>query len=121
MKHVQIYNLTRPELPPIEAVYCQSFFCQLRGLMFRRAIQPGEGLLLVQPRDGIISASIHMLFMRFAIGVIWINNDRVVVDVRLARPWRLMYKPARAARYVLETHPERMKDFRIGEKVEIRI
>lgn len=61
-----------------------------------------------------------MLFMRFSIGVIWINAANQVVDVRLAKPWRLAYKPVEAARYVLETHPDRMKDFRIGEKVEIR-
>lgn len=120
MKQVQISNLSRNQLPPIQATYCKSFICQLRGLMFRRSIDPFEGLLLVQPRDGIISASIHMLFMRFSIGVIWINAANQVVDVRLAKPWRLAYKPVEAARYVLETHPDRMKDFRIGEKVEIR-
>lgn len=119
MQHVKIHNLSRGKSPYIQAIYCRSFICQLRGLMFKRSIAEHEGLLLVQPRDGIISASIHMLFMRFSIAVIWINMVNEVVDVRLAHPWRLAYLPARPASYILETHPERLKDFQIGDKVEI--
>ena len=29
------------------AVWCASFFCRFRGLMFRRSLPPGEGLLFV--------------------------------------------------------------------------
>lgn len=120
MQQVTIQNLSRQSLPNLQAIFCQSFFCQLRGLMFHRSISTREGLLLVQARDGIIGASIHMLFMRFSIAVIWINSNYEVVDVRLAHPWYPVYKPTRAARYILETHPDRLKDFRVGEKVAIR-
>jgi uncharacterized protein len=116
-----IRNLNRLDVPQIEAKYCESFGCQLRGLSFRKQIAGTEGLLLVQRHDSIINASIHMLGMWFDICVIWINAQGVIVDNRIARRWRLAYFPASPAKYVLETHPGRLQDYRIGDHVEISV
>ena len=116
---VRITNTSQPHSHPIRARYCASFWCQLRGLMFRRAMPPGEGLLLVQRRDSRLDASIHMLFMWIDLAVVWINSNEQVVDVRLARRWRLAYLPARPARYVLEMPAEHLRDFKIGDRVSI--
>ena len=53
--------------------WCSSFICKLRGLMFRRALEPDEGLLLVEQFESRTATAIHMLFMRFAIAVIWLD------------------------------------------------
>lgn len=116
---VLIQNLDHPHGTPIKAQYCQSFRCQLRGLMLKSALEPDEGLLLVQKQDSIINAAIHMLFMRIAISVIWINHQRQIVDVRLAKPWFPAYFPARPARFILEAHPDRLSDFCINDYVQI--
>lgn len=114
-----IINLKRPDISPIYAQYCASFGCQLRGLTFKSSLDVNEGLLLVQKHDSIINAAIHMLFMRIEISVIWINEEGVVVDTCLARPWRLAYVPSKPAKYILETHPVRIDDFLVGEYVQI--
>ena len=49
------------------------------------------------------------------LGIVWLNNDRVVVDQRLAKSWKPYYAPAQAARYVLEIHPDRLSEFKIGD------
>ena len=68
---------------------------RLRGLLGRRALEPGDGLLL-KP-----SNSIHMFFMRFAIDAVFLDADlRVVKVVRGLRPWRLA--AARGAKVVVE-------------------
>ena len=87
--------------------------------MFRRAIGAHEGLLMVQPRTDRMDAAIHMFFMRFDIAVIWADSELRVVDVQLARRWRPAYVPARAAKYVLEIHPDRLKDYSIGDQLVI--
>jgi len=87
--------------------------------MFTRDLAPERGLLLVQGRDSRLDASIHMLFMAMDLAVIWINAQNEVVDTRLARRWRLAYVPQQPARFVLETHPDRLADFNIGDKVSI--
>ena len=116
-KFVNIINQTNHEAKPILAEYCQSFFCQLRGLMFRKCLPDDQGLLLVQKTDSKINASIHMMFMWMDLGVIWINHEFVVVDQVLARRWKLAYFPKTAARYVLETGVSHLSDYKIGDRV----
>jgi len=68
---------------------------RLRGLMGRRALEPGEGVLL-RP-----SGSVHTCFMRFAIDVVFLDRELRVLAVSPAvRPWRLRLQ--RGARAVLE-------------------
>jgi uncharacterized membrane protein (UPF0127 family) len=117
MQHVLIDNLTHPAPPSIQARYCESFFCRLRGLMFKKSLAADEGLLMVQPRADLADAAIHMLFMKFDIAVVWADEQRRVVDVKLARRWRPAYIPAKPAKYVLEIHSSRLADFKIGDQL----
>jgi uncharacterized membrane protein (UPF0127 family) len=119
MKTVHISNLTQPKVKSIRAGYCASFVCQLRGLMFRESIPAHEGLLLVQKSEDRLSATIHMMFMRFDICAVWINKACEVVDVRYARRWGLAFTPRTAACCVLELNAARINDFCIGDKVRI--
>jgi uncharacterized membrane protein (UPF0127 family) len=77
-----------------------------------------EGLLLVQQRDSRLEAAIHMFGMLMDLAVIWINTNMQVVDVRLAKRWHPLYIPKFPARYVLETTPERLQDFKIGDEIQ---
>ena len=117
MKQVTVQNLDRPLNPSLHALYCDTFLCRLRGLTFRRNLNPGQGLLLVQTRDSRVDASIHMLGVFTDLAVIWINTAGQVVDICLARRWRPAYVPKSAARYILELNPSRLQDFRIGDRV----
>lgn len=120
MQEVLIYNQDHPEIAAVRAKYCQSFLCQLRGLTFRRALSPQNGLLLVQKRDSRMDSAIHMLFVWMDLAVIWINQTFQVVDTRLARRWHPVYVPSKPARFVLEISAERIADFQIGDRVEFR-
>jgi len=70
-------------------------------------------------KDSRIDSSIHMMFVFMDLTIVWMNNHHVVVDVVLARKWRPLYMPKQPASIVLELHPERLLDFRIGDKVHI--
>jgi len=120
MKIIQLEN-TNQHLPAtLQAVYCDSFLCRLRGLMFRSTLSHNEGLLLVEARDSRLDTSIHMLFVFMDLAVIWINSEYTVVDTVLARTWRPVYAPHQPARYILEIHPSRMNEFKIGDHVEFK-
>lgn len=68
---------------------------RLRGLMGRRSLASGHGLLL-RP-----SPSIHTCFMRFPIDVVFLDRELRVVSVRARlRAWR--FAGQRGARAVLE-------------------
>jgi uncharacterized membrane protein (UPF0127 family) len=117
MRFVSVDNISQPDIAPLIAGYADSFFSQLRGLTFRRSLGPQEGLLLVQTRDSKIEASIHMLGVFMNLSIFWITSSGKVVDKRLAEAWRPLYIPSEPCRYVLETHPDRMADFNIGDMV----
>jgi uncharacterized membrane protein (UPF0127 family) len=117
MKYIQISNLTHPMAQPILAKYCQSFFCQLRGLMFTPSLPENQGLLLVQGSDSRVNSSIHMMFMWMDLAVIWMNNKFQVVDLTLARRWKIAYLPKQPARFVLEANVSKLKEFTIGDTV----
>jgi len=87
--------------------------------MMQPDIDQGTGILLVENKDSRLDSSIHMLFMRFDLAVIWINSSLEVVDVRLARKWQPYLVPACPASYILEIHPQQLSLFEIGDKVEI--
>ena len=68
---------------------------RLRGLLGRRELPAGEGLLL-RP-----APSIHTWFMRFPIDAVFLNAELVVLSVRSEMPaWRMA--AGRGARAVLE-------------------
>jgi uncharacterized membrane protein (UPF0127 family) len=119
MQQVTIRNLSRQDVQPIRAGYCESFFCRLRGLTFRRTLPDRWGLLLVQPRDSRLDSAIHMLGMWLDLAVVWINSSADVVDVRLARRGQLACLPAQPACYTLEMSTDYIGEFKIGDKVRI--
>ena len=53
----------------LEIEVAKSFFSRLRGLMGRNRLEKGRGLLLAPCN------SIHMLFMRFAIDVVYLDKE----------------------------------------------
>jgi uncharacterized membrane protein (UPF0127 family) len=87
----------------------------LRGLTFRKPLPLDEGLLLIHDRESRVDTAIHMLGVRMNLTVVWINSADKIVDVRLARPWRLVYIPKQAARNVLELHASRYNEFKVGD------
>jgi len=120
MKTIRIEKKSTPLPAPLQAIYCDSFLCRLRGLMGRSSLAPAEGLLLVEGRDSRIDSSIHMLFVFMDLAIIWINSGYTVVDTVLANSWRPAYIPRQAASYILEIHPSRLIEFTIGDQVEFQ-
>jgi uncharacterized membrane protein (UPF0127 family) len=119
MRKVQIINTTTALEEPLEAVYCDSFFCRLKGLMFRSRLPKGQGVLLVEEKEDRLNTSIHMFFVFMDLAIIWIDSAGQVVDTILARSWHPLYVPSSPARYVLEVHPLRLADFRVGDHLEM--
>ena len=118
MVQVKINNLSHPLNRTLHADYCSTFWSRLKGLMFRQQLNIEEGLLLVESRDSRLDSAIHMLFMNFDLAIVWVNDAGYVVDTCFAKRWKPAYIPSQPARYILEFHPERLSEFRIGDQIE---
>ena len=88
----------RVELLGVKAEVARGFVARSVGLIGRRSLPPGEGLLI--PRCNCV----HTMFMRFAIDLAFLDSrGEVVRRVENVRPWRLFVWGGWRARAVLET------------------
>jgi uncharacterized membrane protein (UPF0127 family) len=84
MRKVRVINRTRGSVLADQAELADNYWTRFMGLMGRRSLPAGGGLVL-QP-----GGSIHMWFMRMPLDVIHVDkNDRVTHVLRGIRPWRL--------------------------------
>lgn len=102
-----------------KARWCDSFGGKLRGLTFRRQ-PPGpqadcDGIVLVEKGESRLNTAIHMLFVFFDLGVLWVNDKGRVVDKKVARAWRPVYAPRAPARYVIEADPAIIERVELGD------
>lgn len=97
------------------AKWCASIWCHFQGLMLRPNLPEDEGVLFVNKRESRSATTIHMFFMLFSIGVIWLNAHGQVVDKRLAKPWRPAYAPSKPAQYFIEANPSVLERVQIGD------
>jgi uncharacterized membrane protein (UPF0127 family) len=87
---------------------------RMRGLLGRRSLPPGEGILL-RP-----AASVHTFFMRFPIDLVFLDRENVVVGIeREVPPWRTAGK--RGARSVVELSAGEAgrRDLRVGDDLVV--
>ena len=76
-------------------VLAETALARMRGLLGRRELPSGEGILL-RP-----ASSVHMAFMRFPIDAVFLDKELRVVKIAAdLQPWRVA--SARGAKSVLE-------------------
>lgn len=113
----RVWNETQEEWLPVRARRCASFLCRLRGLTFRRQLDPEEALLLVGKRESRSETAIHMFFVFFPIAAVWLDREGRVVDTRLARPFRPVHVPQGPAKDVLEGPPDLLAHVEVGDRL----
>jgi uncharacterized membrane protein (UPF0127 family) len=83
MRRVRVVNHTREHVLAEQAELADSLWTRFWGLMGRRELPTGDGLVL-QPGGGI-----HMWFMRIPLDVVHVDkHDRVTHVLRGIKPWR---------------------------------
>jgi len=81
---VRVLNVTQNTLIADNARLADTFISRLVGLLNRSSLEPNEALIITRCQ------SIHMLFMRFAIDVIFTDRNFVVVGLSPhIKPFRL--------------------------------
>lgn len=79
--------------------FAKTKLSQMLGLMFRKNIPSEYSMIFILEKPS--SVNVHMLFMRFPIDVIFLNEDKKVSGLSQLNPW-LGYKAMKGIRYVLE-------------------
>lgn len=91
-----VRNITRNTLLADKCSHARTFFARFRGLQLKKDLPAGCGLLITPCN------SIHMLFMRFPIDVVFLARDLTVLHIEEGiKPWRVS-KVIRKSYNVLE-------------------
>ncbi len=85
---------------------------RLRGLLGRRRLLPGEGLVIVP------CSSVHTWFMRFPIDVVFLDDeDRVLTVVEAVKPWRAIRHRGAKTAVELAAGEARRRRIQPGERL----
>jgi uncharacterized protein len=89
-----------------------SFVRRLRGLLGRRELPRGEGMLLSP------SSTVHTSFMRFPIDAVFLNRDFDVVGIAAnLRPWRFAGRAGARSVLELPAGESARRGLRVGERL----
>lgn len=97
------------------AKLCDNFWSRFRGLQLVTHLPDDEGLIFITGSESRTNTSIHMFFMFFSIGVVWLDKSGKVVDACLAKPWRPAYAPKLPAQYFVEAKPAILDQVKVGD------
>ena len=113
-----LVNQRSSEIVARRVTVCDTFWKRARGLMFRRRLAADEAYVFVESRESVALTAIHMFFVFFPIAVLWLDQERRVVDMVLARPFHPHYAPSDPARYFIEGSPSLLDKARIGDMID---
>ncbi|MCL2114714.1 MAG: DUF192 domain-containing protein [Methanobrevibacter sp.] len=98
--------------------FANSYFSRLKGLMFKKRL---DYVLVLKPAKSNhrFTSSIHTLFMRFTIDVVFLDKEREVFEITQIAPWKF-YIPKRPAAYILEMKKGSIEKYQIaiGDKLD---
>lgn len=112
---MHIINRTRGVALAREVRLADTWCARFKGLMGKKKINPGEGLVLVPCN------SVHTCFMRFAIDVVFVNAyGRVLKLYHALAPYRLTVIVKGAAQVIeLPAGTVRQSGTQVGDLVEL--
>jgi len=116
MEKVEVWNVSRGTVLLPRGLLALSWKDRLVGLMGRRTLAPGEGLV-IRPCE-----SIHTMWMRFPIDAIFVDPRNVVVKTcPSVVPFRFRFG-GWAAHWVIEGALGMIdgSETRVGDRIEIR-
>ena len=98
-----------------------SFFKRFLGLMFKKKCD--YPMLFEIPQDIQIKerSSIHSLFMRFELALVFIDEENLIYEIADLKPWKY-YVPKKGAKYIIEFDKNEFEnyDLKIGDEIELK-
>ena len=113
---MMIKNITKKRIIANKAKICDDSFSKVIGLMFSKK----QNKALIFKFSKKMEISLHMIFVFYPIDVLFLNENKIVVDVKENFKSFTFYKSKKKATYAIEL-PEgtiRRTKTEIGDKIE---
>jgi uncharacterized membrane protein (UPF0127 family) len=97
-----------------------SIYKQALGLMFRKNIPEDHALIFVMNKSKKVS--LHMLFVAFAIDVLFLDENKRIVKICRLRPWTGLCSSGTRVKYIIETNKGKAKKagLKVGDILTFR-
>jgi uncharacterized membrane protein (UPF0127 family) len=82
-----------------EISYAKNIFSQMAGLMLHKNIPEDFALIFIFKKP--CTVGIHMLFMRFPIDVIFLDEEKKIIGTATLKPWT-GHKKLKEVNYIIE-------------------
>lgn len=116
-----LYNVSKKKKIIETVKLADSLLKKFKGLMFEREKNFNYALVFDLGKNCKRRASIHMCFVFFPIDVLFLNEERKVVDIVLGlKPWTLNYTPKKNSRYIIELPKGRGSGIEERDKISWR-
>ena len=86
--------------------------------MFEKEQNFNYALIFELPEKSLIGSSVHMMFVFFPIDIVFLDEQKKVVDKKTLSPWTLNYTPKKAAKYFIELPAQRGEIVKLGDKLD---
>ena len=94
----------------------KTFFQKAIGLMFSSKKNFNFALVFYLSK-GRIKNSLHMLFVFYHILVVFLDENKIVVDKNILYPFQLKYIPKKECNYVIELPVSFDNKIKLGDKI----
>ncbi len=119
-KNLKSLYLKKYDEKIIDIRMADDFFSRLMGLMFRENAEVPLMFEIPQKINSRKRSSIHSLFMRFDIVLVFIDENNLVYEIADLAPWNY-YVPEKSAKYIVEFDKKEFNNcLRIGDEIEIK-
>ncbi|OED30004.1 DUF192 domain-containing protein [Methanosphaera sp. WGK6] len=98
--------------------YANTFIKRLKGLMFKDKITP---LLYKQYYENRLLATIHTLFMKKTIAIIYVNTDDEIQEIITLKPWQIYIPQKSGIKYIIEVSENTIKENNIEITNKIKV
>jgi uncharacterized protein len=100
--NILLRNITQNKIISNEIKIADNFFKRAKGLMFSSKKSFNYSLIFNLERNTIIGASIHMFFVFFKINLIFLNENKEIIEIKKnLKPFQI-YNPKNYCRYIIE-------------------
>ena len=116
MKTVRVYNETKNKTLLERAGLADSFFLRLKGLLGKKGLLSGEGLV-IKPCNAV-----HTLGMKFPIDVAFVDKENRICHIIEEMPPSRAGKSVKSALYVIEGKAGLFSETgtELGDLIEVR-
>jgi uncharacterized protein len=113
-----LFNKTKNKKIIENVKFAKTYAQKTKGLIFEKPDHFNYALIFEFSKETRHKASLHMMFMRFPIGVLFLNKEKKVVDIAELKPWQLNYTPKQKAKYAIEMPIHKIWDISLEDVIE---